>query len=511
MLDHIRHGGRGILELIVFVSGAVLLSLEIVASRVLAPYFGNSIYVWGSLIGVFLAALSLGYAYGGRLADRRPSTAVFSSVVFAAGLLTVPIPWLAPPLLEALAASEVVPPALKPLASAVALFGVPSVVMGMVSPFAVRLRADAVGTMGTTAGNLYALSTIGSIAGTLGTSFILINHLGVRTLIQVLGFTLLVIAVLGWLAARRPLAATVGAVVTALLAIGVARTAAAAPSALVYSRDTVYHRITVWDDGPLRYLKLDNFIHTGLDRDQPRRSVYVYADYLHLPRLFVPDPRRVFLIGLGGGTIPIRWVADYPSVTMDVAEIDPEVVTAAERYFGLERGTRLRVSAEDGRQHLRRTATAYDVILIDACLIDAIPFHLATRDFFALTRARLAPGGMVAMNVIGALSGPGSKLFPAIHKTMREVFRTVYVFPVYLDKDPEPTHPRNIIVLATDEPALSREEIARRARALVADGSVSVENFVQAADNLYELPVDSAEVPVMTDDFAPVDALVRPR
>ncbi len=219
----------------------------------------------------------------------------------------------------------------------------------------------------------------------------------------------------------------------------------------------------------------------------------------------------MFLIGLGGGTIPIRWVADYPSVTMDVAEIDPEVVTAAERYFGLERGTRLRVSAEDGRQHLRRTATAYDVILIDACLIDAIPFHLATRDFFALTRARLAPGGMVAMNVIGALSGPGSKLFPAIHKTMREVFRTVYVFPVYLDKDPEPTHPRNIIVLATDEPALSREEIARRARALVADGSVSVENFVQAADNLYELPVDSAEVPVMTDDFAPVDALVRPR
>ncbi len=511
MPHHVGPGGRGILELIVFVSGGVLLSLEIVASRVLAPYFGNSIYVWGSLIGVFLTALSLGYASGGRLADRHPTASVFASVVFLAGLLTVPIPWLAAPVLERIAASTIIPPELKPLTSAIVLFGAPSIVMGMVSPFAVRLRADAIGTMGQTAGNLYALSTVGSIAGTLATSFVLINYVGVRTLIHLLGFALLVIALLGWVSARRPVTAAVGAGLTALLAVGVERTAAAAPAALVYSRDTVYHRITVWDDGPLRYLKLDNFTHTGIDRTEPRRTVYSYADYLHLPRLFVADPTRVFLIGLGGGTVPTRWVADYPSVTMDVAEIDPEVVTAAERYFGLEPGARMRVTAEDGRHHLRRSDTRYDVILIDACLIDAIPFHLATREFFTLARSRLAPGGMVAMNVIGALAGRESQLFPAIHKTMREVFRTVYVFAVFLDKDPDPTHPRNVVVAATDEPALTRDEIARRARDLVDRGVVSVDGFVQAAANLYDGPVETAGVPELTDDFAPVDALVRRR
>ncbi|MGQ0549307.1 MAG: fused MFS/spermidine synthase, partial [Armatimonadota bacterium] len=175
-----------ILEVIVFVSGGVLLALEIIASRVLAPYFGNSIYVWGSLIGVFLAALSIGYATGGRLADRYPSSGLFSGIVFLAGLLTVPIPLLAPPVLDAIARADL-GPQLNPLAGAVTLFVVPSIVMGMVSPFAVRLRARAVTTMGQTAGSLYAISTVGSIVGTLATSFVLINYLGVRSIITLMG------------------------------------------------------------------------------------------------------------------------------------------------------------------------------------------------------------------------------------------------------------------------------------------------------------------------------------
>ena len=151
-----------ILEIIVFTSGGVLLSLEIIASRVLAPYFGNSIYVWGSLIGVFLAALSVGYAVGGRVADRFPSLAIFAGIVFLAGLLTVPIPLIAAPVLDAIASADF-GPQLNPLISAIALFVVPSIVMGMVSPFAVRLRARTVTTMGATAGSLYAISTVGSI------------------------------------------------------------------------------------------------------------------------------------------------------------------------------------------------------------------------------------------------------------------------------------------------------------------------------------------------------------
>jgi spermidine synthase len=499
-----------ILELIVFTSGGVLLALEIIASRVLAPYFGNSIYVWGSLIGVFLTALSVGYAVGGRLADRYPSPGLFAGIVFLAGLLTVPIPVIATPVLDAIARADL-GPQLNPLVGAVILFVVPSVVMGMVSPFAVRLKARAVGTMGQTAGNLYAISTVGSIVGTLAASFILINFMGVRAIITVAGFVLMVMAVLGWLGFRHRTAAVAGGALVVLLAAGMARAQPPSDPAIVYALDTVYHRITVSDEGSIRYLKLDNYWQSALDRDQPRRTVFAYADYMHLPLIFVPEPRRVLLIGLGGGTVPARYVEDYPTVVMDVAEIDPKVVDVAKAFFGVRESERLLLAARDGRLHLRLSAVPQDIILTDAYLIDTIPFHLATREFFALARARLAPGGLVASNVIGALDGPDSRLFRAIYKTFRQVFATVYVFPVDFGQYGSPQSLRNIIVIGTDEPALPASEIMRRAQALVDRRVVTVDRFLRAAADLYTAPIRTDDVPVLTDDFAPIDALIPTR
>lgn len=501
---------RAILEVIVFVSGGVLLALEIIASRVLAPYFGNSIYVWGSLIGVFLAALSLGYATGGRLADRYPSPGLFSGIVFLAGILTVPIPLLAPSVLDAIARADF-GPQLNPLAGAVTLFVVPSIIMGMVSPFAVRLRARAVITMGQTAGSLYAISTVGSIVGTLLTSFVLINYLGVRAIITLMGFVLMGMAVLGWLTSRRLFAGAIGAALAVLLATGVARSAAATTPTIVYARDTVYHRITVTDEGTVRYLKLDNYWQSALDRERPRRTVFSYVDYLHLPLLFVPQPKRVLLVGLGGGTIPARYVADYPNVVMEVAEIDPEVVATAQRYFDIRQSDRLRIASRDGRLHLWQSRGGHDVILTDAYLIDTIPFHLATREFFALARSRLAPGGVVASNIIGALDGRSSRLFRAIYKTMSQVFPTVYVFPVDYGQWGSPSSVRNIILIGTDAPRVSPDEIRRRAQALVEGRTVAIERFIDATESLYQAPVKVDDVPVLTDDFAPVDALIPTR
>lgn len=499
-----------ILEVIVFTSGGVLLALEIIASRVLAPYFGNSIYVWGSLIGVFLAALSIGYAVGGRLADRFPSPSLFAGIVFLAGVLTVPIPLLAPSVLDAIVRADL-GPQLNPLAGAMALFVVPSIIMGMVSPFAVRLRARAVGTMGQTAGTLYAISTVGSIVGTLVASFILINYLGVRAIILVCGFTLMVMAVLGWLSARRGPTAVAGALLVVLLAAGVTRAEPVRPTTLVYMRDTVYHRITVSDEGSVRYLKLDNYWQSGLDRDRPRRTVFAYADYMHLPLIFVSQPKHALMIGLGGGTVPGRYVTDYPTITMDVAEIDPRVVEAAREFFDVPLSDRLKITARDGRLHLRLASAPQDIILTDAYLIDTIPFHLATREFFRLVQARLASGGVLTSNIIGALDGPDSRLFRAIYKTMTQVFRTVYVFPVDLGQYGSPQSLRNIIVVATDAPALSADEIRRRAQALVDSRVATVERFLAAAGDLYLDPIKTDDVPVLTDDFAPVDALIPTR
>lgn len=494
-----------------FTSGGVLLSLEIIASRVLAPYFGNSIYVWGSLIGVFLTALSVGYAVGGRLADRYPSAGLFSGIVFLGGVLTVPIPMIAPPVLDSIIRANA-GPQFGPLMGAVALFVVPSIIMGMVSPFAVRLRARAVATMGQTAGSLYALSTVGSIAGTLATSFVLINYLGVRAIITLMGFVLMGMAVLGWLASRRLWPAGAGAVlVVVLVAGGFARPSSPRSTGVIYARDTVYHRITISDEGSIRYLKLDNYWQSARDRDNPRRTVFAYADYMHLPLIFVPRPSRVTMIGLGGGTVPDRYVADYPTVVVTVAEIDPQVAVTAERYFEVRPGDRLRIDARDGRLHLRLTAEPQDVILTDAYLKDTIPFHLATREFFTLARARLAPGGVLASNIIGALDGADSRLFRAIYKTVREIFPTVYVFPVDFDRYGSPSALRNIILVATTLPALPAAEILRRARDLTAARTVTVDRFVDAAGTLYQSPIRTDDVPALSDDFAPVDSLIPTR
>jgi spermidine synthase len=193
---------------------------------------------------------------------------------------------------------------------------------------------------------------------------------------------------------------------------------------------------------------------------------------------------------------------------MNVAEIDPEVVSVARRYFGVEESDRLRIDVRDGRLHLRATQEPQDIILTDAYLKDRIPFHLATREFFELARSRLAPGGVVASNVIGALEGPDSRLFRAIYRTFHEVFRTVYLFPVYFGRDGAPGGVRNIIVVATGEPALSKDEIVRRAEALVDGRVVTVDRFVEAAKDLYDGRILTGDVPILSDDFAPVDALL---
>lgn len=486
----------------------MLLALEIIASRIVAPVFGNSIYVWGSLIGVFLAALAAGYAVGGRVADRWPSPAIFAAVLFVAGLLVVPIP---------LVASGVLPvvqlgPRAGPLAASVILFFPPAALMGMVSPFAIRLRARAVATIGNVAGALYAVSALGSIAGTLLASFVLLAVMSVRVSVHLLGAALLVLALAVWATHRRVRLAA-GAAVAALLvaAVPVLRMPPPTVEGLRYARDTVYHRITVTDEGGIRYLKLDNYWQSGLDRADSRRTVFAYADFMHLPVLFNPQARRVLMIGLGGGTVPTRYAQDYPQMRITVAELDPAVVGVARRYFDVPIGGRLQVIPQDGRLFVTRAAGRYDILLLDAYLIDTIPFHLATREFFEAAKAHLGPGGVLGSNVIGALDGPRSGLFRAIYKTLASVFPTVYVFPVDWGQVEGPQTLRNIILVATDRPRLTPGQVREAAARARLEPGVTLPRFEEDARDLYDAPIQTADVPILTDDFAPVETLIQRR
>ena len=471
----------------------------------IAPYFGNSVYVWGSLIGVFLAALSVGYVVGGRISTRWPHPGPFLTLVFLAGAATFPIPHFAGAALGQIAARDYGPRA-NPLIGSTVLFFIPSALMATVSPYAVRLRARSVEGVGNVAGMLYALSTLGSIVGTLLAAFVLISALGVRSIIQILGGTEMALAVAGLLWTRRAGAAAGAAAGMAVVWALTGSTPANAAD-VIHARDTVYHRITVSDEGSVRYLRLDNYWQSARDRSDPLRTVFPYTDYLHLPVLFTPGFRRVLFVGMGGGTAPGRFHHDYPQATIEVVEIDPEVVVTARTLFALPDDPRLPVHVMDGRLWLRRSAARYDVIILDAYLIDTIPFHLATREFYRESAARLRPGGVVASNVIGAVRGPESRLFRAIYKTFRSVFPRVYVFPV---GGGAPESLRNIILVGAGDPPLTRFEIAARAAAAEQSGRIRIEGISQDAATLLDDPIETRDVPILTDDYAPTDALIAP-
>lgn len=492
-----------------FFAGAVLMALELLGSRLLAPTLGSSIFVWGSLIGVVLAALSAGYALGGAAADRWPSRAGPALVLVLAAAWTLLLAargegwvaslagWTADPRWGALMASA-------------CLFLPPGLLLGSISPWVVRLAAPATHRVGRVAGNLYAISNAGSIAGTLATSFWLIPWLPAGTILKALAVILAGVAVL--LAGRRHLAVALPAAVV----LGVALVPAPAPAAVtpdgarvVFERNTLYHHLRVEDRGDSRFLRFDNSWQSGMYLGDPVTARFAYTDVMHAGWALNPGARKVLLVGLGGGSIPKRVLASYPEATIDVAELDPVVVDVARRFFRLPADPRLRVYVEDGRRFVRRAPERYDLVLLDAYYADAIPFHLTTRQFLQEVRGRLAPGGVVVANVIGALEGPRSALLRAFYRTYREVFPEVYLMPVL---PVEPAELQNVILLARDDRdapgPLSAEELARAVEGWTARHP-ELEALAAAARWIYDRPVPVDDVPVLQDDYAPVDALLH--
>lgn len=275
---------------------------------------------------------------------------------------------------------------------------------------------------------------------------------------------------------------------------------------VLYEAESVYHLIVVAEDDEARYLRFDRMFQSGMMLNDPFESPFLYAAYAHLGLIFVPRPRRVLVIGLGGGSIPKRFWRDYPDVTVDVAELDPKVVEVARRFFEVREDARLRIAAQDGRLFLRRSSSKYDIIILDAYFADAIPFHLTTREFYETVRERLAPGGVLVSNLIGSLTGGASSLFRAMYRTQGTVFPGLYPFPVSLRTYDDPETMRNIILVATAEKGLSRPQIVARAR-LVAPRVKYTDFMIYVAD-YYDAPIKTDDVPTLTDDYAPVDTLV---
>lgn len=275
---------------------------------------------------------------------------------------------------------------------------------------------------------------------------------------------------------------------------------------VLFEADSIYHHIVVAEDADARYLRFDRSYQSGMYLRDTFDSPFLYAAYAHLGLIFQPEPRRVLVVGLGGGSVPKRFWRDYPGAVVAVAEIDPMVVDVAKRYFYLPDSPRLRIAVQDGRQFLRQTRNQYNIIFLDAYFAESIPFHLTTKEFLQLAKSRLAPGGVIVSNIIGALEGPRSALFRAMYKTFAEVFPGLYPFPTAFRGWDDPETLRNILLIASDERGVPGNEILSRARRL--SPRMTFSQFLSYAADYYEGTIVTNDVPILTDDYAPVDSLL---
>jgi spermidine synthase len=483
---------RWLLTALVFVVGAASLGAEIAAARLLAPYFGASTIVWANTIGVVLVALSAGYWFGGRFADRHPHIRGLCLLVLAASLLIAAVPFASRPFLSfSVDAFDTVSIG----GFAGSLFGVlvlvaaPVTLLGAAAPWAARLAVRDVGAAGEVVGRLYAISTAGSLCGTMLAALLLIPRFGTQRTFLIFALALALVAAAGL---RWRFAAVPAALVLALsMPVGSIK-AAGDTGRVLYETETVhqYARVVERPDGA-RALELNEgqAVHSLY-----RPGSYLTGDYWdgHLVLPFASAARRfdrIAILGNAAGTVARAYGHFFPRTAVDAVEIDAELTALGRRFFDLH-NPRMRTFAEDARPWLERSAGGYDAIMVDAYRQPYIPFYLTTREFFALARQRLAPGGVAIVNV-GHPEG-GSELERVLGRTMATAFARVLRDPI------EPTN----TLLVGGDAALSPSRLRRRAATL----PEPLRPLALAA--AAELAPRLRGGEVYTDDRAPVEWLV---
>lgn len=496
--NQIRH-----VRFITFVAGAAVMGLEIMASRLLAPSYGDTVYVWGNLIAVIMGALAVGYRRGGIAADRHPNFNRLSNLVFAAGVLILLIPVTTPFVLEILGEFNLGNSAGSLVASIILLFA-PTVYLGMVSPYAVKLCADDVVKIGGVSGGLSSINTVGSILGTFFTVFVLIPRFGTREIITSLGVMLVVISLIG---RKRRYVMTVLCVVAVLLIPSTVLRGSliALGSSPVYSVESSYSKITVVENEGkgVRTLFLADLPQSAMYMNGSTTLVYRYTELFNLGFGYNPNITSVLFIGGGGFSSPKQFLADYSWVEVDVVEIDPKVVEVAYTYFEVPTDEpRLTVSVADGRQFLE-DAGQYDMIVLDAYSPTYVPFHLMTYEFQEIVWEHLNADGVVVSNLIGSLVGDTSELFWSEVMTVGAVFPHV---DLYRTKETLGSVVQNMVLVAykSNEPVPGN--IIRSNLLDKLGDTKRVISYMNA-----RIGADTPETGlVLLDNYAPVETLLNP-
>jgi spermidine synthase len=421
-----RVPGLWLLRATVLVGGASVMVVEILGSRILAPTFGTTLHVWSALITVTLAALAIGYAWGGRIADQRPGLGTLMVVVGLSAATLLISDFATKPVLRGAYGAGMVGGT---FIAAIALFLPTLLLMGMISPMAVRAAADKQ-HLGQSVGNLYALSTVGSVAGSLIVSLLLIPNLSVHIAIAVTSCTLAIMPLIYLVTRKR----WQGAVLLMIASVfGIVSTAVAGDQVdqeIWYKTEAYpvtarvpssYGDLVVSDHQGTRYLFL-NGVQQGSLRGNSSGALYAYG----LERLTTARgiPKSVLVWGLGAGVFA-RALAEA-GIQVTVIEIDPMSERVAREYFGLPASVKVIIG--DARTETTRLTEQYDVIVLDAFSGDTPPFHLLTQEAFVDLKERLAPNGLVLANIVGSSAGAGSRVVSSVLKTMELVFGKTQAF-----------------------------------------------------------------------------------
>lgn len=486
---------RYTLETVVWLCGAAVMIYELVGSRVLAPYVGTSIFVWSSLIGVIMGSLALGYWLGGKIADKEPVASKLAVIIVASAIAITVTTAIKDIFLSWLTGSSYNIQTNSLIASLV-LFAVPSVLLGAVSPYAVKLRMTSLGTSGQTVGNLYAISTLGSIVGTFTAGFVLIPAFGNTRLLYGLAALLVATSLLlfigkRWIVQAGTLVACLGLTVFA---------PAYASSDRIVDLDTQYNRVWIYDTIdqentrlPVRVMQTNNESSSAMFLDSDE-LVFDYTKYYRLADHFVPGLTSALMLGGAAYSYPKDFLVKHPGATLDVVEIDPELTELAREYFKLPDNPRLTAYGEDGRMYLNRTDKKYDVFFGDAFRsLYSIPYELTTIESVRNIYDVLNDGGVAIVNVASAITGTRGEFLRAEYRTFAEIFPHVYVLAV---RDPDtPDTPQNLILVALKtDTAPTWTDSDQELNAYLAHrytGSIP------------------ADIPVLTDDHAPVEYLIN--
>ncbi len=464
-------------ELIALLTGASVMILEIVGARLIAPYFGTSTYVWTSMIGIILGSLSLGFWYGGRLADKYDTEQDLGLIIAGAAALVLAMTFLQEPALE-LIINQQFDLRFSSAIAAIILFGPPSALIGMVSPHLAKLRVTSLKTTGTSIGRLEAAGAIGSIGGTFLSGYWLLAYLGARNVTLWLVVLLICTSFLANPKRLRWLRATVAFIAIIFLNFSTL------PIGIIHDSDSAYSRYRVarasYNDRPAHLLLTDKqSIQSGMYLDDPDEPVFSYTQLMTRVVTNTEDAKRILIVGGGAHTMPTILAKRLPQSTFDVVEIDPALDDISRQYFNYKDMQNIHVHYEDGRTYINKSHDAYDLIIMDAFNSLTPPFHLTSREAVLRLKYNLSRGGLILINAPADFYG---EFLPSLLKTYTSVFTEVSAY----QSDKESLNKRqNFLIVATDDkPKLSQ----------LTEG--------------FPTPVDPPKTGlVLSDDYAPVERL----